>query len=172
MMVLKKKTIIIITLVVLIVAAGYISTKYGKVIKVNTNNEEQTEALGSTDAMETSKESTGYFIDVKIGRDNQRTLNKQTLKEIIDSENTSEEAKKDAEQKLLELVDISNKEMVMEALIKSKNFEDAVVLVTEDTVNVTVKGSDVTPEQVSQIKNIVCKETGIPASKVTIQFRE
>lgn len=173
-MVLKKKTIIILTLVVLIVAAGYVSTKYGKVIKVDNGKgtTKQTETVNKTDAVTSSLTATGYFIDVKLGRENQRTVDKQTLTELINNTNTSKEAKKKAEDQLLNLVNISEKEMIIEALIKAKGFDDAVVFLSQDSANVTVKSKEVKTELVNQIKNIVCKESGLPATKVMIQPKE
>jgi stage III sporulation protein AH len=176
MMVLKKKTIIIITLVVLIVAAGYISFRYGGTLKVdNTENSNivQTEDTSITDtAAVNTQVAAGYFIDEKIGRENKRTLDKQTLTDIIDNKNTSKEAKTDAEKKLLNIVDYSEKEMKIEALIKTKGFEDALVFLDDASANVTVKSKTMTSDQVSQIKNIVCRESGLAASKVMVQNRE
>lgn len=175
MMILRKKTIIIVTLVVLIVAAGYVSTKYGKILKVNDgkDNVKQTEVINKSDkATSSNQAASGYFIDVKLGRENQRTVDKQTLTELINNKNTSKEAKTKAENQLLSLVSISEKEMIVEALIKAKGFEDAVVFIGQDSANVTVRTKEIKADQVNQIKNIVCKESGLPAVKVMIQTRE
>ena len=172
-MILRKKTIIVLTLVLLIVAAGYVSTKYGKVIKVDNNKDKSAAQTKNTEATTAvNKASTGYFVDVKIGRENQRTVDKQTLKEMIDNQNTSKEAKKKAEDQYINLGNISEKEMIMEALIKSKGFDDAVVLLSSDSANITVKVKEIKADQVVQIKNIVCKESGLPATKVMVQSKE
>ncbi|KPU44916.1 stage III sporulation protein AH [Oxobacter pfennigii] len=176
-MVLRKKTIIILTLVLLIAAAGFVSTKYGKVIKVDNDTNQSTETgtvhNENEDDTETSSiTATGYFIDVKLGRENQRTVDKQTLTEVINNANTSKEAKQKAETQLLSLVDISEKEMIIEALIKAKGFEDAVVFLSSDSANVTVKSKEVNTDTINQIKNIVCKESALPATKVMIQPKE
>lgn len=174
MMVLKKKTIIVITLALLVVAAGYVSTKYGRVIKVDGNSELEVEEVGETDGItaDNSQVAAGYFIDIKLGRENQRASSKQTLKDMIDDENTSKEAKTKAENELLELVHNSEVEMIAEALIKSQGFEDALVFINDSQANVTVKAKDVTAEHINKIKNIVCRESGLPASKVIVQPRE
>lgn len=175
MMVLKKKTIIIITLVVLIVAAGYISTKYGRIIKVDTdaeNTEQTAEVQPNEVSVVNTQVAAGYFIDEKIARENQRTIDKQTLNDIINNTNSSKEAKGDAEKKLLNIVGNSEIEMIVEALIKSKGFEDALVFITDSSANVTVKAKTMDSNQVSQIKNIVCRESGLAASKVMVQNRE
>lgn len=173
MMVLKKKTIIIITLVLLIVAAGYISTKYGRVIKVDNDKKKNEEVSQNSDAVASNNQiAAGFFIDVKIGRENERASSKQTLNDIIESDNTSKEAKDKAANELLELVNNSETEMVAEALIKSLGYEDALVLINNSQVDVTVKAKSINEDQVSKIKNIVCRETKLPASKITVQPRE
>jgi len=174
MMILRKKTIIIVTLVLLLVAAGYVTTKYGKVIKVNTDKDKgkQTEVVNKNDTATSNQAATGYFVDVKLGRENQRTVERQTLTELINNKNTSKEAKKKAEDQYLSLVDLSEKEMITEALIKAKEFEDAVVFLSADQANVTVKAKEIKAEQVNLIKNIVCRQSGISATKVAVQSKE
>lgn len=175
MMVLKKKTIMIVTLVVLIAAAVFISTKYGRIIKVDNeteNIEQAAEDMQDEAAIVNTQVAAGYFIDEKIARENQRTIDKQTLTDIINNTNSSKEAKADAEKKLSNIVTYSEIEMIVEALIKSKGFEDALVFITDNSANVTVKAKTMDSNQVSQIKNIVCRESGLPASKVMVQNRE
>lgn len=173
-MVLKKKTIIIITLVLLIVAAGYVSTKYGRVLKVNNDKKNQTEetSKNSESQINSTEVAAGFFIDTKIGRENDRTALKQTLRDLIDNKNTTKESRTKAENQFIELVNISEMEMVTEDLIKSQGFEDALVLINNSQANVTVKTKSINSEQVSKIKNVVCRATGLPASKVTVQPRE
>lgn len=176
MMILKKKTIIIITLVLLIVAAGYISTRYASTDDVNTPNDNTIltdENVDNTDLTSVNTQvAAGYFIDEKIGRENQRTIDKQTLTDIINNDKTSKEAKADAEKKLLNLVNYSEKEMIIEALIKSKGFEDALVFLSDGSANVTIKAKTINSDQVSQVKNIVCRESNFPASSIMVQNRE
>jgi stage III sporulation protein AH len=174
MMVLKKKTIIVITLALLVVAAGYVSTKYGRVMKVDKNDELQTGVADdmSDSAVNNSKVAAGYFIDIKLERESQRASSKQTLKDMIDDESASKEAKAKAENQLLEIVKNSEVEMISEALIKSQGFEDAIVFINDDQANVTIKAKDVTADQISKVKNIVCQKSKLPATKVIVQPRE
>lgn len=177
-MVLKKKTIIITTLVVLIAAAVFLSTKYGRIIKVDNTMEDTEITQQYSDIQQTdtatvnTQVAVGYFIDEKIARENQRTIDKQTLTDIINNNNSSKEAKADAEKKLLSIVNYSEMEMEVEALIKSKGFEDALVFIDDSSANVTVKSKTINADQVNQVKNIVCRESGLPASKVMVQNRE
>lgn len=170
-MVLKKKTIVIITLILLIVAAGYVSSKYGKPIKVNNDVDEMND-LSNNETATNATVAAGFFVDAKLSRESQRTSSKQTLKEIIDNTNSSKEAKAKAENQMLSLINYSEKEMIIEALIKSKGFDDALVLLDENSANITVKTKQLSSDEVNFIKNIVCRETNITASKIMVQARE
>ena len=177
MMVLKKKTIIIVTLVVLIVAAGYISNRYGKVIKVDNykDKEGQGEVIIDKDNDSSNNDAdsaASCFVDIRISKENQRTVNRQNLTEIIDSKNTSQDAKKKAEDDYFKLVDSSENEMIIESIIKSRGFADALVVLSDTSANVTVKAKELKADEVDYIKNIVCREADVVASKITVQYRE
>lgn len=172
-MVLKKKTIIILTLIVLLVAAGYVSTKYGNVLRANTTKTSTSTGSGkSGGTKDVTQTASGYFIDAKLDKDNERTALKQTLTELIDDKSTTASSRKKAEDEIMDMVKRSETEMITENLIKSKDFDDAVVFISDNSVNVTVRAKDLKSDQVGVIKNIVCRQTGINASKITIQAKE
>ncbi|HBM80158.1 MAG: SpoIIIAH-like family protein [Clostridiales bacterium] len=172
MMELRKRTVIIVTLVLLIAAAAYLSSKYGRAIKVNKDDTGKTSDAASDILTNSNQAASSLFVDVKIAKENERTASKQDLKSIIDSSNTSKEAKATAEKRLETLVNNSEKEMISESLIKSKGYEDALVLIGDNNVNVTVKGKNVSGDKVNEIKNIVVRQSGYPASKISVQVKE
>lgn len=172
-MVLKKKTIIILTLAILIVAAGYVTNKYGKALRTNTGkNNTTTQSSKSGVTNDASTAASGYFIDAKLDKDNERTALKQTLTELIDDKSTTAASRKKAEDEIMDMVNRSETEMITENLIKSKDFDDAVVFISDNNVNVTVRAKELKADQVGVIKNIVCRATGVNASKITIQAKE
>lgn len=56
----------------------------------------------------------------------------------------------------------------IENLIKAKGFEDCMVYYDTESVDVVVKTDGLQPEQVSQMKDIILKETSIPAENISI----
>lgn len=85
--------------------------------------------------------------------------------------NASMEAKTAAERMLLSIVANSEKEMIIEAMIKYKGFDDVVVFITDASAEVIVKAKKLNSNQLSQIKEIVCRESGFSASKILVQTR-
>lgn len=172
-MVLKKKTIIILTLALLVVAAGYLTNKYGTALKANTSKSKATTQSSKSEGTEVvSETASGYFIDAKLDKDNTRTALKQTLTELIDDKSTTAASRKKAEDEIMDMVNRSETEMITEDIIKSKDFDDAVVFISDSSVNVTVRAKELKADQVGVIKNIVCRQTGVNASKITIQAKE
>jgi stage III sporulation protein AH len=145
----KREKIIMMTAAILIVLAGLFGFMYGSKLS----------AVKS------------YFIDVKLERDKQRAMDRQTLDDIISNANASMEAKTVAEKKLLSIVANSEKEMIIEAMIKYKGFDDVVVFITDTSAEVIIKAKKLDSNQLSQIKEIVCRESGLNASNIIVQTR-
>ena len=61
--------------------------------------------------------------------------------------------------------------MISENLIVNKGFEDVVVLVNNNVVNVVVKSSFLSNEDIGKIQNIVEREFDVDLSKVNISSK-
>ena len=60
------------------------------------------------------------------------------------------------------------RELVLEGLIKAQGFEDSVVTMSEDNINVVVSESELTSEQVSAILSVILQETEYNATQVVV----
>ena len=60
------------------------------------------------------------------------------------------------------------KELVVEGLIKAKGFQDCIVTMSTDNVNVVVMDEDLSLEDAAQILNIIETETSFNAPQVVI----
>ena len=61
--------------------------------------------------------------------------------------------------------------MAIENLIKAKGFQDAVVLIDNDTANVIVQADKLSEQEVAQIQDIVTRQTGISIDNIKIMNR-
>ena len=97
----------------------------------------------------------------------------ETLKEIVENEKTANETRDGAQKQMMELLKETEKETIVEDLIKAKGFEDALVFIDDGTANVIIESSkDMTPAEVAQISDIVNRETGIGIEKIKIMKRQ
>ena len=56
----------------------------------------------------------------------------------------------------------------MEGLVRAQGFEDAVVTLTDESVNIVVKSDGMEPVQVGQIFRIAMEQTGLPAGALRL----
>lgn len=122
--------------------------------------------LETDGSIETS--SKNFFKDFRYDRENTRKKEIEYIKNIIDNPNSDKEMKVEAQSQLLELTNVMEKELGVEGLIKAKGFNDVVVILHENSVNVVVDKDDLSPEEVAQILDIVKRETGQQADNIKI----
>lgn len=100
-----------------------------------------------------------YFLDYRFERDETRADEINTINELINATETSKEIKEKAQNRIFEIADNMEKELHIEGLIKAKGFEDAVVMIGEETVSVVVKHKNLSEEEATMILDILTKET-------------
>ena len=190
----RKNQVVIATLAVLIAIAGYISYDKGAFdLKNNSQqanadgdknlwdklvwNEENTEISSNEEDELNPGESiltgniinvTDYAAAVKLNREQIRAANKEALMEIVNNEALSEEAKKDAVNKIVEMTDIAEKEANAEMLLEAKGFTNVVVSINENSCDVVLDMGEITDAKRAQVEDIVKRKTGVKADKIVI----
>ena len=152
----KKKIIVLGGMVALLVLTGVLN-----VILNSTATDPSIDANAGTTY-------TDFFTAYRADRVSSREQTMLYYDEIISSAETSAEAKAEAESAKLALSASMETELVLESLIKSLGFEDAVVTSTTENVNVIVKCEEMTGTQANQILEIIVTETETKASNVRI----
>ena len=109
-----------------------------------------------------------YIAGVQLGREQIRAKNKETLMQIINSDQISEEEKQTAIQNLIGMTEISEKENAAETLLKAKGFVDPVVSITDGKVDVVVNAASLSDQERAQIEDIVKRKTEIGADGIVI----
>lgn len=148
----KKKIIILTTMIALLLLTGYLN------VVINNNL--------TTTASTTSSES--FYVSFRNTRQEAREAEISLYDSIIESDSYSEEAKASAEESKMELIAQMEKEVVIEGLICSKGFSDAVFTQNDSYINVIVNADVLTAEQVTQIRKIIMDQTGYGIDNITI----
>ncbi len=120
------------------------------------------------EAVFTSTGAINNLADARLIKEQTRARNKESLLEIINNVNLTEAQKTDAINSMISLTDISEREMSAEILLEAKGFENAVVSITGDSVDVCVAATELTDIQCAQIIDIVQRKTGITAENIVI----
>lgn len=150
----KKKIIIIATMFLLLVVTGYLN------IVLNNQTVETTGSNTITSA--------SFFATYRTDRESTRNSEIAYYDAIINSDTSSAEAKATAQTKKESLIQAMETELVTEGLIKSKGFEDVIVITTDNNVNVVVKCAELVSSQVAQIVSIVTEQTGVSLDYIKI----
>ena len=131
--------------------------------------EEQISETGTPgEAVFTTSENVDTLSGAKLMKEQVRAKNKETLLEIINNVNISEEQKQEAIDGMIALTDIAEKETAAEILLEAKGFDDVVVSITDGMVDVVVNTAELSEAQRAQIEDIVVRKTGISAENIVI----
>lgn len=120
------------------------------------------------EAVFTSTTGVAMISEAKLLKEQTRAKNKETLLEIINSTGITDEQKQEAVDAMVEMTAIAEKEAAAEILLESKGFEDVVVSVNGDTVDVVVNEAVLDDAMRAQIEDIVKRKTEIPAENIII----
>ena len=109
-----------------------------------------------------------YFTSTALNRQQSRDEAIDVLKMVTESDEATEEAKADANEKLSKIaIDIQN-EANIETLVKAKGFEECLAVIADDSVSVIVSADSLQAAEAAQILAIVLDTTGVSAENVSI----
>ena len=120
------------------------------------------------EAVFTSTAGVAILSDAKLLKEQTRAKNKETLLEIINSAGISDEQKQAAVDSMVEMTAIAEKEAAAEILLEAKGFQDVVVSINGNAVDVVVNASVLDDAMRAQIEDIVKRKTEISAENITI----
>lgn len=150
----KKKVFILVGMLALLVVTGCLN--------IFLNNK-------TTDANASGDITYGnFFTTYRTDRQATRDQTILYLDAIINNEASSSEAVKNAESQKLALTKNMDLELVLEGLIKSLGFEDAIVTASTENINIIIKSDELTEAEVAQVLDIVVSETNKTALDVRI----
>lgn len=181
----QRKQIVVLSLVLMLVIAGYLQYSYNKSSQyseadsaqpgdtVYVDNQDVTKgetAASEQKAVTASKEVNNYFAQAKMDRESVRDKDIETIKTITSDETASKDAKVKAQEKMLKLVDIAEKEENIETLIKGKGFSDAIALFSDDgKVDIIVKSPAISKADTAKIVDIVVRQGNVSFDKIVIK---
>ncbi len=149
---------------------NYLEESMDEVVGETAQNLENQISDGETpgEAVFTSASSLDTLSGARLLKEQTRARNKETLLEIINNVNISEEQKQEAVDNMIAITDIAEKETAAEILLESKGFDDVVVSITDETVDVVVNASELSEAERAQIEDIVVRKTGVAPEAVVI----
>ncbi|HHY24863.1 MAG TPA: SpoIIIAH-like family protein [Clostridiaceae bacterium] len=194
MTVIKRRQIIILALVVMIVVAGYIQYSYKKsgfsqtdsdagklgeavyvdnqdfLESVNLEGQAKDKDKSVEKVVTASKEAEDYFAQTKLEKEITRSKDVDNFRSIAEDEKASAEVQEEAYSKMMTLIDSSDREMRIEALIKKQGFDDVIALFADNgSVDIIVKVPNLTASQVAQIMDIVNRQANVEIENIIVK---
>ncbi len=109
-----------------------------------------------------------YFEAAKLSREQTRAKNKETLLELVNSNTASEAQKEKAMNEIVAMTAINEKETATENLLAAKGFQDVVVTIVDDSVDVIVNAESLKEQQIAQIEDVVKRKLECASDKIVI----
>jgi len=109
-----------------------------------------------------------FFIDYRLDRDRVRSQQIEQLRELMNNPKADEATRSEAGQRWLKMTDEMGREVELEGLIRSKGFEDAVVLLRDNAAVVIVKAKELTQVEVARIADLTAKVGGVKPENISI----
>ena len=119
----------------------------------------------------TSKENMSkstYILDMKMEREKQRNDLTEELNEIINNPSSSDSSIEEASNMKVKLVKYQEIELKIENLLSAKGYEDALVYIGEDNVNVVVNKDSLTKSDAAKIFDLVSQQAGVDYAKIKL----
>lgn len=109
--------------------------------------------------------------EARLNREQVRAKSKETLLEVINNTNIEEEQKQEAIAAMTNMAQAAEQEAAAELLLEAKGFEDCVVSITDESVDVVVNSSEIDDAQRAQIEDIVKRKTDVSGENIVITPR-
>ena len=112
-----------------------------------------------------------FFVEYRLQRERVRDQEVEMLQQIIKNPNSSPEAKLEAENMLLEIVDLMEQELIVENLVKAQGIEDAIFFFRNRVATVMVKRDELTEQEFGRVSEAVAGAVGVEREEVQVIAR-
>lgn len=171
----SKKHIVVATLAICLAAAVWLNMRFSTLPTKDTDETnggslEQGQYLSDETPGTAVQVSTGvtYIKQARAERDTTRETAVSDIKTTVEKTDTDDKTKKEALQTVAKITENAQKEVNVETVIKAKGFEDALVMIADDSVTVIVPTDSLLGSQTLQIQDAVTSQMDIDLEKIKI----
>jgi stage III sporulation protein AH len=174
--VVKKQTVWLLTMLSLVVVLSvyYVTTPDSQKSNMVTSPVEQStkdkDAASEDTSKDTSVKSSGdeQFTELRLQMEDQRSEAKADLQSIITSATASAQEKSKAYEDFQAINTLAEKEALLETLVKSQGFDDALVRADGESIRITVKANKLSKQDANKIIQLARSEVG--QKQVAVKF--
>ncbi len=179
-MIISKKHIVLSALVLALSVAVYLNWEYVKTNGDSFENTNKVAVEGSVDGMtapvpveeggagETAAYGEAYFAEAKLSRTKARDEAADALKYMLEDANLTTDQMAQLTMEAAAIAKSIETEGKIENLIKAKGFQECMVYLEDDKIDVLVKCTDMTDSEAAQIKDVILGEVELADSSISI----
>ncbi len=112
--------------------------------------------------------SGAFFVEYRLQRDRVRAQEIEMLEDIMNNPNSSQPAREEAENLLLEIIKLMEQELLVENMIKAQGYDDAVFFYRNRVATLMVKKAELSEREFIQITETVAGAIDIDRSDVQV----
>lgn len=109
-----------------------------------------------------------FFVEYRLERERIRGQEMEMLKDMINNPQVGPEARQEAEKQLLSLVDLVEKELIIENLLKAQGYNEALLFTRRGVSTVMVDTEKVDEEDFLRVVEVVSSVTGVSREQVQV----
>ena len=128
----------------------------------------QTPLPGEAMFVNANIDSSTYFVQAKLDREQSRSKQRELLMDMINNDSLEQTKKADCADAMLDIQKRIEKESAAEAMIEAKCFKEVFVRIDDTTVDVVVSKEALSDSEIAQIEDIIKRKTGFSAENIRI----
>ena len=166
----KRKSLTLGVVAVALAISGYLNiwgSGKGGTSEVATNRQTTENEPKSGEAVMVSGQ-VNYISEAKNNREVVRSKACELLTKTIKDPDISSDAKQKAENSLMSMAEAMDNENECESILRAKGFGECIVFVSDDSVNVTLGGKELTSVEAAQINDVIFSVTEIKNIKIML----
>lgn len=126
------------------------------------------ESVTAYSSLVSTEEKTNAIDEFRTVRQQLRAVEKAQLNDIVHDADSDAELVAMAQRQLLRLCEREEQEMTLEGILALRGWENAIVTIGEDNINVLLSTELITQQENSIILEQICRETGVTSGNVKI----
>ncbi len=127
-----------------------------------------TQSGESSDSNANADANQDFFAMAILNRTQVRDEALEVLRSIAENPDTLPDAKEEALSSIADIADDMSAESNIETLVRAKGIAECVAVISGNTCSVIVNTKGLVDEELTQITDIVCEQTGIPVANITV----
>lgn len=113
-------------------------------------------------------DSGAFFMEYRLERDRVRGQETELLNEMINNPRVGSEARQEAEEQLLQLVDLMEKELIVENMLKAQGYTDALLFSNRGGITIMIEAEKMSAGDYLRIAEMVAAKLEVAREEVHV----